>query len=532
MFNKDEKGQSVIIIAVSIVLVLAVAFGAYNVQSILVAKQKVRQMTDATALAGALSRKVGLDAYQQLANLDILLAVSWELGAAWENILDGANYVHDVVPGYDPTADLFATDNTIPNIVPIKNHISFVHKKGLVEDTTYAKAQQYLILEALLYAKAVEAKNLEIPTFPHLNQMSLLIPSEMIISRGPVLSYTEVNYAPYDWEVARKDGRMIFLIQKPDPDTGEMFATTIGLMHLELVDSPQPLFSAFLSAFTSGKSGKLSALAYAYPYNMEEITGEVLEPVDPFVNDMEAINAENTNRVKDIRQISQKPNPTAQDISDLKALWNTLVADYNYLLEFCEQIGLLDVLDISSGAYRSNPVMGSLHNLNLLGLKGYRDIADNKGIDYTTEEGKDDFYKTLTFQDIFGSKETFWQDLRTTYQTLIDNNTTYSDDLSDLLNTCKFYDIDSSGGNNVPALLKTIPDLVYANLEHSTLDPFLTLSNMISEDIVNCYSNLVALPSSTANNSLITVDSLMPSTTMMNYLDSIFTAPIIRWEGS
>jgi len=532
MFNKDEKGQSVIIIAVSIVLVLAVAFGAYNVQTILVAKQKVRQMTDATVLAGALSRKVGLDAYQELANLDVLLAVSWELGVAWENILDGAVYVHTVASGYDPTADLLATDNTIQNIVPIKNHISFVHKKGLVDDTTYAKAQQYLILEALLYARDVEQKNLEIPSFPTANHMSLLIPSEMIINKGPVLSYTEVNYAPYDWRVGEKDGRMIFLIQTPDSDTGEMFTTTIGLANLELVDSPQPLFSAFLSAFTSGKSGKLSGFAYAYPYNMDEITGVPFEPIDPFVNDLETVNAENTVRVKTLRQISLKSKPTAQDILDLKTTWSTLVASYNGLLSYCEQIGLLDVLDISSGAYQSNPVMGSLHNLNLLGLKRYRDLADTKGIDYTTEEGKEDFYKTLTLQDIFGSKEVFWQDLRTTYQTLIDNNVVYSEDLSELLNTCKFYDINSSGGSNVPHLLKSIPDLVYANVENPTLDAYLTLSSMISEDIVYCYNNLVNLPGSTSNTSLITVDSLMPSQTMMNYLDSLFSAPIVRWEGS
>ena len=49
MFNRDEKGQSVILIAVSIVLIIAVAFSAYNLQMLLVAKQKVRQVTDATA---------------------------------------------------------------------------------------------------------------------------------------------------------------------------------------------------------------------------------------------------------------------------------------------------------------------------------------------------------------------------------------------------------------------------------------------------------------------------------------------------
>ncbi len=531
LFNRDEKGQSVILIAVSIVLVLVVALSAYNLQMLLVAKQKVRQVTDAAALAGALSRKSGLESFQQIANLDLLIALSWEIGTTWEYILEGAQYVHQVVPGYDATADLLATDHSIGNIIPVKNHIAHVDKKGIVEDSTYALAQQYLILDALLYAKAVEERNLTISTFPSENQMSLLIPSEMIINRGAVLSYTDANYASYHWKIGLKDGRMIFLVENTDELDAGAFHTSIGLACIELIHSPETLFSSMLSSLASTKTGKLVAFAYAYPYNREDVDAE-FEPADSVVASLELINNENSDLIETLHQIAKKKHPSAEDIQDLKSAWDTLVADCNYMLEFCEEVRLLDVLDIGSGEYKSNPVMGSLHALNLLEQESYQDIADAKGIDYSTQTGIDSFYNTLSLEDIFGSEEAFWQDLRTTYQTLIDASTEFSSNLTHLLGVCKFFNINHASGHNVPYYFQEIPEIVYDHLESSTLNDFLTFSNMISEDIVNCYDNLAALPSMVSNAPSITVDVLMPDTEMLDYLSQIFSAPIVRWEGS
>jgi len=527
MFNRDEKGQSVILIAVSIVLILTVALTIYNIQMLLVAKQKVRQMTDATAFAGALSRKNGLISFQQIDNLDLLVALSWELGTAYQHILSGAQYVHEVVPGYDATADLLATDSSIQNFVPIHNHISDIHDGGLVEDSTYAMAQQFFILESLLYAKAVEERNLSITSFPSENHLSLLIPAEMITNQGSVLSCEEDDYSSYRWHIGKKNGRMVFQIEKL-PDA---LQTSIGFACIEIINTPQTIFSSFLSSFNPTKSGKLVAFAYAYPYNMEDSESE-FEAADLLVNDMEQIHSDNSDLVEIMEEIAEMKKPKTKDKTALKNAWNTLVANCNDLLAIYQESGLMDVLDIGSDKYQANPVMGSLHTLNLLSFPSYQAVADTKGIDYTTQTGKNTFYNTFTLADIFGSKEDLWQDLQTTYQTLIDNQSEFGDEVDHLLNSCKFFDINHANGNNIPYFFEEVPQIVEDNIENTTLQDFLTLSSLVSEDIVDCYQSLSDLPAILSNTPSVTVESFMPSIELLNYLSSLFSTPIVRWEGS
>ena len=77
--------------------------------------------------------------------------------------------------------------------------------------------------------------------------------------------------------------------------------------------------------------------------------------------------------------------------------------------------------------------------MKLLNLKTYRDLAAEKGYDINNEEDIENFYKTLTLRDIFGTEDNFRTSIEETINSLATDQSSVESNLSNLLDELKAF---------------------------------------------------------------------------------------------
>jgi hypothetical protein len=517
--------------AIAILLIISIGISVFSLGEILVSKTRFANMADSLAFAGSTVQQYSMVNYQNIANLEPLVKISYNLGIALENLKEGAESLHKHVPGYDPTADVFADELT--NIMG--SYDSLVKKidknpfnPHFIDSAIYNELLNFYLSDAVIYAKNVEQQNLALDSNQWKHYTSLICPAETILQQGPVDGKNGTS-PRFKWEFGLKNGKLIFRYVRRNGLNIE--DATGGIFVVVVADSPEFMFKNLLPASTSTKVGKIISFSYSYPYTdtPDDVT---YDPINLAFIELEFINLINSIRAAIMDSYKGKGNTSSSEKKIIKNLWNDMVDDYNGFLAFLDSNRFKAAFGINESVYKTNPVMGSLSALKLLNLSSFKTICQNKGLNRSVTEDQDTFYKSLTFKDIFSTPN----DLRFAHETSIDRLITgrasLDARLKSLLNKIDVLDKNRASGNNIPAKLARIPAVVYENLNSSTLAPFLQVLTMVSDSINESYTSISNTTSLINLRSSYNYNSLKPSQAFWDLVPTIFNTPIIQLEGT
>jgi len=175
--------------------------------------------------------------------------------------------------------------------------------------------------------------------------------------------------------------------------------------------------------------------------------------------------------------------------------------------------------------------------MGILNIQSFKDLAAEKGYDINNEEDIKDFYKTLTLKDIFGTEENFRTSIEDTINTFATDEANVETHLATLMNKIKVFNKDYASGGNIPYILTNFVDIIYENLNESTLGPFLEVLQLIGNGVGNngvdlTYTNINEFDTTQSFSSNYDFNSLKPDESFYNLLDHFFDTPLIKLEGT
>ena len=518
----SQRGQTTILVAVSILLIVFIGMSVFVLGDVFASKTRFRNMSDSIAFAGGSVQQLSMEGFQNIANLEPLLKISYNLGLAMENLMDGAKAVHRVAPGYDPTADIFNNDmNSIMGSYDslIKQIASNPISPHFVDADIYNEMLNFYMSDAMIYAKTIEQRNLTLNTNRWANYYSLICPAEAILQRGPINGVS--GTAPrFKWEIGLKNGKLVFRYVRRSG--GNVEDATSGVFNILVSDSPTLRYRV-LPVSTSLKQKKILAYSYAYP--VTDVPDNVTyDPINLAFIELEFINLINI-----IRAALMKNNNNA---SSVKNMWNDMVDDYNSFNTFLDSNRFKAAFGINDNIYKSNPVMGGLPSMKLLNLTEFKTICSSKGLSYSSASGQDTFYKTLTLKDIFSTTTNFRSALETSIDRLAADRANLSSDLTTLLNTIRNFDINRASGNNIPSKLLSISQTVYETLNSSTLAPFLQVTDLVGNAINGSYKTVSDTKALITLRNSYNFNNLKPPQAFWTLVPYFFEIPIVQMEGT
>jgi hypothetical protein len=170
--------------------------------------------------------------------------------------------------------------------------------------------------------------------------------------------------------------------------------------------------------------------------------------------------------------------------------------------------------------------------MGILNIQSFKDLAAEKGYDINNEEDIKDFYKTLTLKDIFGTEENFRTSIEDTIDTFATDEANVKTRLATLMNKIKVFNKDYASGGNIPYILTNFVDIIYENLNESTLGPFLEVLQLIGNGVGLTYTNLNEFNTLVSLRTGYDFNSLKPDESFYNLLDYFFDTPLIKLEGT
>ncbi len=534
MMNKiffKEDGQSVVLIAISILLIVFVGISVFSLGEALNNKSQFRNLSDAISYAGTCSLQ--MDCFiisQSLLNIDSLVSISNNLGFAIYNLSEGATALIKVSPNYDSTANiinsseiqsLFAPYNGI--IHPLINNPKYIEPAKSV----YNASLSFSGRDSIIFARKILEKNLELLPPDELKNLTVIsLPSEVFLLRGPIQN-TLSDASRFKLEISIEDDGEIasryYRIVDGDTEIGGA-----GIFNIMVADAPKLLFQQILPGVETEKLGKFLSFSYSSPFSGKGEGGGSPSPFSEAIKNssdrLENINEINAERAEEMKN--------SKDKHFIESLWDSMVSDYNGFLEYLNSNNFETAFDLNISGYKIKPVFSSLKDMKLLNLKTYKDLALEKGYNISDEEDVQDFYKTLTLRDIFGTKDNFRTAVEETINSFATNQSNVESDLTSLLKEIKAFNKDSSSGNNIPYVLINFANIINENLEESTLGPFLEVLTLVGNGINLTYTNINEFHTTSSFSSDYDFNSLKPNEDFYNLLDHFFDTPLIKLEGT
>ncbi|HOJ16735.1 MAG TPA: hypothetical protein PLC43_06180, partial [Caldisericia bacterium] len=523
MMNKiffKEDGQSVVLIAVSILLIVFVGLSVFSLGEALNNKSQFRNLSDAVSFAGTCAQHKGVSAFQSLLNIDPLVKVSYNLGIALDNLHKGAKALKKVSPTYDTTANIIATSQIESLISPYNNLISSITSNPadphVVDSNLYNETLSFFSADAIIFAREILEKNLEILPPDELKNLSMVsLPSEIFLRRGPILNIPG-NPPRFRFELSIKEGKLVLRYYRVIDENTEIAES--GVFNIMIADSPNLLFQQILPDIETEKLGKFLSFSYSFPFPEEgyEEGTPVSEAINLSYIQLEAINLVNSLRAS-MMEFDSNFGPLFKNT--IENYWNSMVSDYNGFLDFINSNNFRAAFGLNPSSYHLKPVFASLKDMGILNIQSFKDLAAEKGYDINNEEDIKDFYKTLTLKDIFGTEDNFRTSIEETINSLATDQSNVESSLTTLLDELKAFNKDSSSGNNIPQILTSFVDIIYENLDESTLDPFLEVIQLINNGVDLTYTNINEFDTTQSFSSNYDFNSLKPDESFYNLLD-------------
>ncbi len=525
-----EEGQSVVLIAVSILLIVFVGLSVFTLGEALNAKSQFRNISDAVSFAGTCAQQKGISTFQSLLNLDPLVKVSYNLGIALDNLYKGAKALKKVSPTYDPTANIIASSQIGSLIAPYDGIIHTITPNPIdphiVDSNLYNETLSFFSADAIIVAREIAERNLEISSNQLTGLELISLPSEVFLLRGPIQN---IPGGPprFKFEIGIKNGKLVLRYYRVIGDNTEIAES--GVFNIMIADRPELLFQQILPAIQSNKIGKFLSFSYSYPFS----EGGDETPINNAINlayiQLEIINLINTVRAN-LMDFYSKFGLLFKGI--IESYWNSMVSDYNGFLDFLDSNNFRAAFGLDPSNYNLKPVMASLKDMGLLSIKSYQDLASQKGYDINNEEDIQDFYKNLTLKDIFETEENFRDAIETSIDTFSEDQGNIKSHLKSLMNKIKVFNKDHASGNNIPYILANFVDIIYENLNESTLADFLEVLQIVARGINVTYADLSDFNTLVSLRSDYNLDSLKPDEGFYELLRYFFETPLIKLEGT
>jgi hypothetical protein len=526
-----EEGQSVVLIAVSILLIVFVGLSVFTLGEALNAKSQFRNISDAVSFAGTCAQQKGISTFQSLKNLNPLVVMSYYLGSALYNLYVGAKALMKVNPSYDPTANIIVSSQIGSLIAPYDDIIftltSSPEDPYLFDSILYKETLSFFDAETVILSQEVAGKNLELSAKKLTGLKIISLPSEVYLIRGPILNSEVPVHFEYEIRI-KKNGKLQLKFYRKVGDIDEIAGS--GTLTLMVADLPAFSFQNILPKVESEKIGKILSLSYSRPFP------EGVEEGEPIVESMKAVNMElsqlnqTCNQLaKEMQNEAEKDNPNGGKIQNY---WDSMVSTYNSLLDFLDSNNFRAAFGLNPLSYNLKPVMASLKDMGLLNLASYRNLASQKGYDINNEEDIQDFYKNLTLKDIFGTEENFKNAIECSLDTFSEDRMNINSHLSSLMDKIKIFNKDYASGNNIPYILTNFVDIIYENLDESTLADFLEVLQIIANGINVTYADLSDFNTLVSLRSDYNLDSLKPDEGFYELLHYFFETPLIKLEGT
>lgn len=528
MMNKiffKEDGQSVVLIAVSILLIVFVGLSVFSLGEALNNKSQFRNLSDAVSFAGTCAQQKGCFISQSLLNIDSLVLILYNLGIAIGNLSEGAKILIKESPNYDPTANIIASSEIQSLLAPYNGIIHpLINNPKYTQPAkeVYNASSTFSSRDSIIFAREILEKNLELlPPDELKNLVVISLPSEVFLLRGPVQNIPG-DTSRFKLELSIKDGEIASRYYRVVDGNTEIAGA--GVFTIVISDAPQLLFQQILPAVQNEKLGKFLSFSYSSPFSEGGEGSPFSEAIEISSEQFEQINNINADIVKEMKK--------SKDKHTIENLWDNMVSNYNSLLEYLNSNNFKAAFDINLSNYQLKPVFSSLKDMKLLNLKTYRDLALEKGYDINNEEDIENFYKTLTLKDIFGTEDNFRTSIEETINSLATDQSNVESSLTTLLDELKAFNKNSSSGNNIPQILTSFVDIIYENLDESTLDPFLEVIQLINNGVDLTYTNINEFDTTQSFSSNYDFNSLKPDESFYNLLDHFFDTPLIKLEGT
>lgn len=519
---KNQKGQTTILMAVAIVLVIFIAISAFNLGENLVSKTRFKNLADSVAFAGSTVQQKSMETFQNIANLEPLTKIAWNLGIALDILEDGADAVHRVAPGYDPTADILAEE--VDGIMSSYNSLfssitnNPVNPK-FVNANIYNELINFYLADTMIFSKNIELQNLANDPGRWQQYYSLICPAEAILQQGPV-NGSDGTAPRFKWEIGLKGWKLTFRYVRRGGTAVE--DASGGVFTILVSDAPELMFQNLLPTSTSTKRGKIVSYSYSYPFT--DIPDNVTyDPINLSFYELEAINLINIFRAF-LMQFSST--------SSVKSMWQDMIDDYNGFLAFLDSNRFKAAFGINDDVYRTNPVLGSLSAMKLLNLASYQTICQNKGLNKNSALDQQTFYKTLTLKDIFTSIANFETAVDTSVDRLAADRSNLNTSITTLLSKISTLNKNYNAGSNIPFKLARVPAVVYETENSSSLAPFFQVLILISDSINEAYSSVSDTKTLINLRSSFNFTTLKPAQAFWDEVPYFFETPIIQLEGT
>ena len=519
---RNQKGQTTILMAVAIVLVIFIAISAFNLGENLVSKTRFKNLADSVSFAGSTVQQKSMETFQNIANLEPLTKIAWNLGIALDNIKNGADAVHRVAPGYDTTADIL--DSQLGSIMSSYNSLFSSITNNPINPTfvnanIYNELINFYLADTMIFSKNIELQNLANDPGRWLNYYSIICPAEAILQQGPV-NGSDGTAPRFKWEIGLKGGKLTFRYVRRGGTAVE--DASGGVFTILVSDAPKLMFQNLLPASQSTKRGKIVSYSYSYPFT--EIPDNVTyDPINFAFIELEVINLVNIVRAFLMQFLGE---------SSVKSMWQDMIDDYNGFLAFLDSNRFKAAFGINENVYQTNPAFGSLSAMKLLNLSSYKTICQNKGLDKNSSTDQQKFYHTLTLKDIFTTTTNFKTAIDTSVDRLAADRSNLSTSITTLLGKISTLNKNYNAGNNIPFKLARVPAVVYETENSSSLAPFFQVLTLVSDSINEAYSSVSDTKALIILRNSYNFNLLKPVQAFWDEVPYFFNIPIIQMEGT
>jgi hypothetical protein len=530
LFYKED-GQSVVIIAVSIALIILIGLGVYNFSEVLNAKAKFRNLSDSTSLAGTLVQTKGIYSWFGFNNVSPLVVTSYQTYEAFKILASAAGYLVAKTTTYDLTATRIKTTaqkNIYSNLETIIKTISSTPKTPTNLETVNTaflyEVLSFYEIDGLIIAKEISDLNKTLFASSLNNCVNYSLPSEFILLRRPILFATDSNNLRYKYRTIIKNSKIVV---KYHNDT-ENIDVNSGFFSVSICNTPTTFFQRILPILPSTKQGKLVTFSNSCPYMDTSTSSEVilLDKVNGLISLFEQTNTTNNNLVT---HMSNNSN----NLTTLKSDWNLIVANYNSLYQYIINNNLLSYFKLTPKSdYYSSSVFASLKGLNLLNIQDYKNIASTKGLNISSQTDIEKFYKTLTLKDIFQTSENMKSIINQSFTSYSNDRGLLITNMTNLMTKLRVFNSSYNSGANVPTIFNNYVLGINNNVTNSTLTNFLNLVSTIRTNINLSYGLINDFNTNVNFRSTYNLNLLNPSDDFYTNLNYFFNIPLVRFEGS
>jgi len=399
-----EDGQSIVIIAVAIALILFIGLGVYNFSEVLNVKAKFRNLSDSASFAGTIAQTKSIYTWLSFNNISPMVVISYQIDNAFNILDDAAGYLVAKSPNFDSTANTINTstqENIFEDLDKIIKKIAHEPKNPTDLETVDPIFYNYLLsfyeFNGLILAREISENNRNYILNNLNNVTCYTLPSEIILLRAPIQFGANTNSKRFKFKIMMKHGKIIIKYH----DQIENEYANSGFFNISIADTPTTLYQNILPVTVSTKIGKMVAFSTSSSYSDTEPDPEtpLLDEINDFIVLFEDINEDNTSLVDHMKK--NKNNK-----SKLQADWSEIVSNYNSLYEYVIDNNLLSYFEFDQKEnYNNTPIFSSLKGLELLNIEDYKTIASGKGLNPNNPGDAEKFYKTLSLQDIFQTQQ-------------------------------------------------------------------------------------------------------------------------------